>query len=116
LHAHELFQVPRLDNLDERSMATHVVDARVTHGIFAERVTLSESFVNLDVDDRRVMTLEKGDVLLCDIRIPDACQIIGAARDKNVQVFAEIETFAALKQVDATRRERVCRRSRLSTL
>jgi hypothetical protein len=97
LDTDELFQIPRFDHLETFPLSLGRVRSAVTHRVFAERVTQGETFVNLHVDHCRVMSFENGRVLLRDVRIPDPSEIIRAARDENVQLATEVETFAALK-------------------
>lgn len=44
------------------------------------------------------MTFENGDVLLCDVRIPNSSEVIGAACDQQIQFATEIKTFTSLKK------------------
>ena len=57
--------------------------------------------MDLDIDHCRVMPFEHGYILLGDVRIPDACEIIRAASDENIQRLAVIETFATLRETYA---------------
>ena len=56
-----------------------------TYSVLAERVALSETLIDLHIDDRCMMTLENSDVLLSDVWIPNACQIVSTARDQDIQ-------------------------------
>ena len=97
----ELFEIPRFDHLETGDCSVN--SSIVTDRVLAERVTHRQTFVNLHVDHGRVMPFENGRVLLRDVGIPDASEIIRAARDQNVQLATEVETFAALKEEKTSR-------------
>ena len=52
-----------------------------TYCVLAKRVALSETLIDLHIDDRCMMTLESSDILLSDVWIPNARQIVSTARN-----------------------------------